>query len=39
MKYKLDFSPKLDISSPPVTGAIVGAAPTVFLLGNLAPGQ
>lgn len=24
MKYKLDFSPKLDLSSPPVTGAIVG---------------
>jgi hypothetical protein len=26
MKYKLNFSPKLDVSSPSVTGAIVGTA-------------
>lgn len=32
MKYKLDFSPKLDVSSPPLTGATVTAAPpTVFV--------
>jgi hypothetical protein len=27
MKYKLDFSHKLDASAPPVTGAQVGAQP------------
>lgn len=27
MKYKLDFSPKLDVSSRPVTGAMVSAIP------------
>jgi hypothetical protein len=32
MKYKLDFSPKVDVSSPPVTGAIVGTQlPRVFV--------
>jgi len=27
MKYKLDFSPRVDVSSPPATGAMVGATP------------
>jgi hypothetical protein len=27
MKYKLDLSPKLDLSAPPITGARIGAAP------------
>jgi hypothetical protein len=32
MKYKLDFSPKLDVSSPPVTGALVRAGiPAAFV--------
>jgi hypothetical protein len=32
VRYKLDFSLKLDVSSPPVTGALVGAsAPPVFV--------
>ncbi len=33
MKYKLDLSPKLDLSSPPVSGAPVGArtAPSPFI--------
>src|SRR5947209_7599016 len=26
MKYKLDFSPKVNVSSPPVTGAVVSAS-------------
>lgn len=33
MRYKLDFSPKLDVSSTPVTGAMVGAAvPPAFVV-------
>jgi hypothetical protein len=32
MKYKLDFSPKLDVSSPPVTGALLGTTtPQAFI--------
>jgi len=32
VRYKLDFSPKLDVSSPSLTGAIVGAsAPVAFV--------
>ncbi|HEY6388334.1 MAG TPA: hypothetical protein VIX91_21855 [Candidatus Acidoferrum sp.] len=32
MRYKLNLSPKLNVSSPPVTGAIVGAsAPAAFV--------
>jgi hypothetical protein len=32
VRYKLDFSSKLDVSSPPITGAIVSVAPpTVFV--------
>lgn len=27
MKYKLNLSPKLDLSAPPITGAQIGAAP------------
>jgi hypothetical protein len=30
MKYKLSFSPKVNVSAPPVTGAIVAAAPPAF---------
>jgi hypothetical protein len=31
MKYKLNFSPKVNVSAPPVTGAVVGpAAPAFF---------
>lgn len=29
MRYKLDLSPKLDVSSPPITGAPVGVAPAL----------
>lgn len=28
MRYKLDFSPKLDVSAPPVTGALMSAVPS-----------
>lgn len=31
MKYKLDFSRRLDVSAPPVTGAVVAAPPLVFI--------
>jgi len=30
MKYKLTFSPKVNVSSPSITGAIVGASPPAF---------